>query len=163
MEFIKFGKLVNTHGLRGEVKINSKSDFKSERFKKGNKLYIDKSIEVTVKSHRTHKNLDLVMFEEYSNINDVEKYKGLDVFVKKDNIKKLDEDEYYFFELEGLDVFENNQYLGKVKEIRENPANPILILSTESKDVMIPFVSEFIIKVDIDNSRIDISTIEGML
>ncbi len=163
MEFIKFGTLVNTHGLKGEVRIKSDSDFKDERFKKGNTFFIDKKIEVTVKSHRAHKNLDLLVFEGYNHINDIEKYKGLDLFIEKDKLEKLSDDEYYFFELEGLSVYEDNKLLGSVKEIKESPANPLLILSMKDKDVMIPFVGEFIINVDIENKRIDISTIEGML
>ncbi|XMB86960.1 ribosome maturation factor RimM [Mycoplasmatota bacterium WC44] len=163
MEYIKFGTLVNTHGLRGEVKIKSNSDFKDERFKKGNKIFIGKDVEVTIKSYRVHKGLDLVTFEEFNNINDVEKYKGKDVLILKDTLRDLDDDEFYFHELEGLDVYEGSTLLGICKEIKEMPSNQLLVLKMQSKEVLIPFVSEFIEEIDLENKKIYINTIEGML
>lgn len=164
MEKIVFGKLVNTHGLRGEVKILSNSDFKDERFKKGNKFFIGDE-EVTVKSHRVHKNFDMVVFEEYNNINHVEKFKGMEVYIDKSTLSELEEDEFYYHDLEGMEAFNNDDgtLIGKVVEVREMPSSTMLVVKTNNKRVMIPFVDQFIGEVDMDNGRIYIKVIEGLL
>ncbi len=162
MDKILIGKLVNTHGIRGEVKILSESDFKEERFKKGNKLFIG-DLEVTVKSHRTHKNFDLVQFEEFYNINQVEQYKGVEVFVDKKMLSELEDDEFYFHELEGLKAYDGEELVGTVTEVRDTPSAPLLVIKKKGKNVYIPFVEAFIGEVDIEAGTIQIHTIEGLL
>ncbi len=162
MEKILIGKLVNTHGIRGEVKILSKSDFKEERFKKGSKLFLG-GIEVTVKSHRSHKNFDLVVFDEFNNINQVEQYKGTEVYVDKALLSELDEDEFYFHELEGLEVFDGDDLIGTVLEVRDMPSSPLLVVKRNDKNVYIPFVEEFIGDISLEKGTIQIKVIEGLL
>jgi 16S rRNA processing protein RimM len=162
MEKILIGKLVNTHGLRGEVKIMSESDFKDERFKKGSKLFLGE-LEVTVKSHRTHKNFDLVVFEEFNNINLVEKYKGTEIFVDKSLLSELEEDEFYYHELEGLEAFDGDELIGTIVEVRDMPSSTMLIVKMKTKRVYIPFVDEFIGEVDLEAGTIQINVIEGLL
>jgi len=162
MEKVVFGKLVNTHGLRGEVKIISDSDFKDERFKKGSKIFIG-DLEVTIKSHRVHKNFDLVVFEEFNNINDVEKYKGTDLFIDKKDLKELVEDEFYYHQLEGMEVFNGTELVGVVIEVRDMPSKELLVIKGKEKSIYVPFVDEFIKEVDIDGNKIIIEAIEGLL
>ena len=163
MEKIVFGKLVNTHGLRGEVKIVSTSDFKDERFKEGNQFYVGETL-LTVKSHRVHKNFDMVVFEEFDNINQVEKFKGMEVSIDKSNLSELEEDEFYYHELEGMEVFNNEDgsLIGKVIEVRDLPGSTILVVKG-SKRVLIPFVEEFIAEVNLEEGKININVIEGLL
>lgn len=162
MERIVFGKLVNTHGVRGEVKILSQSDFKDERFKKGTKFYVGDK-EVTVKTHRTHKNFDLVTFEEYTNINEVETLKGLEVSIDKSMLSELPEDEFYYHDLEGLSVFNGEELVGEVSHVRDMPNGALLEVKTQSGKKLIPFVDEFIEDVDLEEKKIFINVIEGLL
>lgn len=162
MEKLEFGKLVNTHGLRGEVKIISQSDFKEDRFKKGSKFFIG-DIEVTVKSHRVHKNFDMVMFEEFNDINQVEKYKGSSLFIDKELLSDLEDDEFYYHQLEGMEVYNGTEFVGEVIEVRDMPSTEMLVVKTESKQVYIPFVDEFIKDVNIEEGKIIIEAIEGLL
>lgn len=164
MERIVFGKLVNTHGLRGEVKIISNSDFKDERFKKGNKFFVGDEI-VTVKSHRVHKNFDMIVFEEYNNINQVEKFKGMEISIDKSTLSDLDDDEFYYHDLEGMEVRNNEDgaIIGSVVEVREMPSSTMLVIKTNEKRILIPFVEQFIAEVDTDQSKIYINVIEGLL
>lgn len=159
---ILIGKLVNTHGIRGEVKIMSSSDFKEERFKKGNTLFIG-DLEVTVKSYRPHKNFDLVVFEEFNNINQVEQYKGTEIYVSKDTLSELDEDEFYYHELEGLEVYLDDEFIGKVYEMRDTPGNDLLVIKKNGKNIYIPFVEDFIKEIDLEKGIIKIEVIEGLL
>jgi len=104
MKWFKVGKIVNTHGVKGEVRIVSTTDFADERYEKGNKLYIFKEkqsepVEVTVASHRRHKNFDLLTFEGYQNVNDVEQYKNCEVKIPEEQLTDLEDGEFYFHEL----------------------------------------------------------------
>lgn len=162
MERIVFGKLVNTHGLKGEVKIISDSDFKEERFKVGNTFYVGDLL-LTIKTHRVHKNFDLVTFVGYTDINQVEKYKGMDVSIDADKIDKLEEDEFYYHELEGLSAYNEDELIGKVIEVRETPGNTLLVVKTDKKNIYIPYVDQFIKEVNLEEGKIYITPIEGLL
>lgn len=159
---IKIGKLVNTHALKGEVKIKSYTDFYEERFKKGNTIYVlfeNEYVPLTVIKTRLHKDLIYAIFEGYDHINKIEKFKSCDLFVKKEEIHELDEDEYYFHELVGCKVFAP-EYIGDVVEVLDYPAQQILVVSKDR--IMIPFVEAFVKEVNIENKVIHAELIEGM-
>lgn len=140
MKLIKFGKIVNTHGLRGELKISSNSDFKNERLKKGSKLVVDDT-EYFVNTWRTHKNHELVTFEGFPHINDVEFLKGSDVFVEVE-----DETDEYIPNLIGMRVIDqNDNEIGKIVEITTYPMYDILVITGE-KRYLIPFIDKFIME-----------------
>jgi len=160
MRKILIGKIVNTFGLKGELKIMSDSDFKMQRFEIGNTLLIDNE-EYIVKTYRKHKGFDIVSFEKYQDINIAEKLKGKDVYAYQLE-SDLGEDEYYFYELEGMEVVEN-EVIGIVKEVRSNPGNSILVVDVNGNNKLIPFVDEFILDVDKKNKVIKIKSIEGLL
>lgn len=161
---LTIGKIVNTHGIKGELKILSNSDFIEERFAVGSEVFLyfgkDK-LTFTIDSFRMHKGCVLVTLKGYHNINDVEKYKGLELFVEVDG---SEDDDYYYFELEGCEVYYQDELIGVVSEILESEAHEILRVSrVNDKDVLIPYVERFILDVDVETKRIDIDVIEGML
>lgn len=163
MDYVEVGKILNTHGLKGEVKISSHSDF--NRFEVGKELYIkinDELIKVTVKSHRFFKDLDLVVFKDYEDINLIEKYKGCKLVIPKDLLEDLDDDEYYYCDLIGLECYtKDEKYIGKCVSIREVPQGEILEIEKENGKIsLVPFVDEFIVSVD---DKIVIKEIEGLL
>lgn len=163
---INVGKIVNTHGVKGEVKILTASDFASERFKPGKVLMIpfkEEKVTLTIKSYRTHKNFHMVSFEGLNNINDVEKYKGLDVFqdIENEDIV-LDEHEYFYSDIIGCTVFDDAREIGKVKEIFETGANDVWVVQGE-KEYLIPYIEDVVKFIDIDHKKIIIEPIEGLL
>ncbi|MDU6315438.1 MAG: ribosome maturation factor RimM, partial [Enterococcus faecalis] len=92
-DYLNVGKIVNTQGIKGEVRVISKTDFPEERYQKGATLLLFQEkkapIELVVKSHRKHKNFDILSFEGHPNINDVEKYRDGILKVAKDNLAEL--------------------------------------------------------------------------
>ena len=165
MDYIEVGKIVGTHGIKGELKVLSDSDFKSERFKKGNVLYLkinDEYKEVKVSSYRPHKNLDLITINNLFDINEVLKYVNKDLYVKKDQLEKLNIDEYYYTELIGLEVVSlENELIGVVKDIMRLPQGEVLVVyNSNNKRILIPFVDEFIVEV---KNKVIVKVIEGLI
>ena len=120
-DYLNVGKIVNTQGIKGEVRVISKTDFPEERYQKGATLLLFQEkkapIELVVKSHRKHKNFDILSFEGHPNINDVEKYRDGILKVAKDNLAELAEDEFYYHQIIGATVYdETGSELGKIKE-----------------------------------------------
>lgn len=166
MDKIKIGKIVGTHGLKGEVKIRSNSDFSEERFKKGNFLivrYQENDIELEIVSSRVHKSNYLISFKDNQDINLVEKFIGSFVYGFKDK-ELLDDDEYFYDDLIGLEVSSTDgKMIGAVTSIYDNGRHDILNIDHNGKNVAIPYVDAFIKSVDMDNKVITVELIKGLI
>ncbi len=133
------GKIVNTHGVKGELKIVSKTDFPEERYQVGNTLYLflPNQIEpmpLLIKSHRSHKNFDLLTFEGYEDINQVEKFKEGMLKVPEDQLHDLEEGEYYLHEIVGCRVVTNDgEEIGTIKEILSPGANDVWVVKEKEE------------------------------
>ncbi|HOZ54365.1 MAG TPA: ribosome maturation factor RimM, partial [Bacilli bacterium] len=142
MEYLCIGKLVNTHGIKGEVRILSNFRYKKEVFKKGIIFYIgDEKKEYKVNTYRKHKIFDMFTFDSITDINDVLHLKGLDVYINKENLK-LENNKLLAIDLIGFSVIIDGTKVGIINEILDTPASEVLVLDNK---VMIPYVEEFII------------------
>ncbi len=160
MNYIYIGDIVNTHGLKGEVRIISEFKFKDSVFKKDMKFYIGKEKkEEVVSTYRKHKEYDMVTFNTKDYIDDVIIYKGEPVYVNRDDLVY---DGYLDEDLIGLDVYCNNENIGHVDSILRTNAHEILVVQNGCKH-MIPNVDEFIENVDLSNRRLDIKYMKGLL
>jgi 16S rRNA processing protein RimM len=162
--YITIGTITNTHGINGAVTVKTDSDFKESRYKKGNKLYIqlkNEVLEVTVKGYFPKSTLDVLTFEEFSNIDEVLKFKTCALLVKDSDREALEEDAYYYSDLIGLKVY-TDTLIGSVKEVRDMPQGEMLVVERENKkDALIPFRKEFVKEVTED--KIVIIEMEGLL
>lgn len=169
MEYIQIGMIANTHGLKGELKIISFSDFDDLRYRKGNTVYIysqGEYLPFVVETHREHKGFSLVSFGGYQDINAIEQYKGCAIFVNKDDREELPEGEYYIDELIGYTVEdESHSFLGEVINVEETNGaqNNLRIKMADGKEVLIPYVDAFVIEVNDKNKVITVEVIEGLL
>lgn len=157
MNLIYIGKLVNTHGIKGEVRIISNFKYKNEVFKIGNTIYINNK-EYKINSYRVHKMFDMITLVGINSIDDVIPLKGSNVYINKEDYKFsgiLNED------LIGIDVYDNNIYKGKVVEILEGIKYDLLVIDGVKRH-MVPNIDEFIKNIDIKNKRIDINYIKGL-
>ena len=166
MEYVKIGAIVNTHGLNGVLKVKSFTDFKEERYKKNNVLYIlfkREYVPFTVNWHKVVKNLDQIKFKEFNHINEVEKYKGCELYISSDQIHDLEEDEFYFDELVNMEVY-SDSLIGVCTDVREVPQGEMLVVKREGKkDLLIPFNKQFIKEVNKEENKIIIIEWEGLL
>lgn len=147
------GKIVNTHGIKGEVKIISNIKHKDLVFKKNNYLKVDDEL-LKINSYRVHKNFDMVTFFDINNINDVLKYKGKKVYFDKGDLDILFDEDYI-----GMEVY-TDHLIGKVKDIMNNGAQDILVIKNDSKTYYVPNIDVF---VKIKDNKIYINEIEGLI
>lgn len=168
-EYLNVGKIVNTHGIRGEVRVISQTDFPEERYKKGAKLTLFREgkqpLVLVIANHRKHKNFDLLTFEGYPNINDVEVFRNGILKVAEEDLTDLEENEFYYYEIIGLPVIdENGKELGKIKEILSPGANDVWVVQRKGqKDALIPYIESVVKKIDLENEEIHVEIPEGLL
>lgn len=166
---LKVGKIVNTHALKGELKVISSSDFPEDRFVPGAQLLITRGNqvvkEVEVESAREHKGAFLLKFVDIDSIEKAEKYKNLQLKVDEEYLSELEDGEYYYYEIIGCTVYdEKNSLVGEVKEILQTGANDVWVLAgTNGKEQLIPYIDDIVKKIDIDNKEIYIEVMEGLL
>lgn len=162
MKYILVGKLVNTHGLKGEVRILSEFKYKDRVFLPGMKIYIgrDKVCEEIV-SYRHHKIFEMIMMKGYNDINQVLKYKGEYVFVNKEDIK-LNLGEYLDEDIIGLTVIVDGNMKGVVKRIEKHSKNEILIVKNVDKNYLIPYNFDIIENIDLEKKEMSVKNIQGL-
>lgn len=169
MEYIEIGKIVNTHGLKGELKIESWSSFDEIRYAKGNTVFLkidNNYVPFTVATYRSHKGFPLVSFEGFQDINLVEKYKFHIVYIDKDERDELEEDEFYSDELLDLDVLDDDSNkIGTViaVEFTNGAQDNLRVRTSEGKEFLVPYVDEFIFDVNLDENYIQIHLMDGLL
>ncbi len=160
MEYLYIGKLVNTHGIKGEVRILSDFRYKSKVFKKDFIFYVGKDkTAYQVESYRTHKNFDMVIFKDNYNINLIEHLKGCNVYINKTDLK-LDENVILSIDLIGFSVIINDKLIGVIKDVIDTKANEVLKLDT---NVLIPYVDAFINKIDTNEKKVYVNDVKGLL
>jgi len=167
MKYRYIGKIVSTRGLKGEVKVLSDTDFQDERYAKKRAVYIkkeEKMIPLFVHSYKVLKGADLLIFQGYEDINLVEALVGLELYSEDLPIKNKKENEFHVDELIGLKVFQSNIDMGIVKEIKTFPQGDYLVILKQDKSTaLIPFRDEFVLSINLEDKRIDIAEIEGLL
>ena len=170
MNWFNVGKIVNTHGIRGEVRVISSTDFPEERYAVGNKLSLFKSdsktpIVLTVASHRRHKNFDLLTFEGYLTIEMVQGFRDGILKVSENQLSELEGNEYYFHEIIGCTVNgTDGQEIGVITDILQTGANDVWTVKPASgKDHYIPYIEDVVKDIDIENKKITIDVLDGLL
>ena len=152
---ISVGEIVKAQGIRGEIKVRSLSD-NEDRFKIGSKLFIGDEI-VTIKRSYKQKNMLILGFEEYDNINDILKFIGKDITIDEKDLGKLNEDEIYIKDLYGLTVTCEGQKVGELVDVISGVyPNDVYVIKTDSGEVLLPAIKNTIKKIDTDKKIIEV-------
>lgn len=161
MDF-EIGRIVNTHGLRGDVKVYPTTDDPS-RFTLLNHVYVlqrDKVQEYTIQYVKHQKNLLIVKFKEIGTIEQAIPLKGSLIKIPKELALPLEDDQYYIKDLYGIKVYEKGKYLGEIRDIIQTGANDVYVIGD---DLLIPAIKSCIISVDIASAIMEVKLPKGLI
>lgn len=168
MKLFNVGKIINTHGVRGELKILRISDF-TDRFEKGNELILvdhqKKELLLTIEGHRIHKGFDLLKVDKIPDLTTAEIYKNCFLKIKKEQLTPLEKNEFYYHEIIDCSVeTDAGELVGQVKEILSPGANDVWVVQRENKkDALIPYIAQVVQTIDVEAKKITITPMEGLL
>lgn len=166
-QLLQVGVISSTHGVRGEVKVFPTTD-DVKRFKKLKKVILDtgkEQLPLEIEGVNFFKQFVILKFRGIDNINDIEKYKGKSLLVDREHAVKLKKDEYFIADMIGMDVFtEEGELFGALKDVMETGANDVYIIEmTDGKEVLVPAIKQCILDVDIENRKMVIHLLEGLV
>lgn len=164
MDYIQVGKIINTHGLKGDVKVLPLTD-DIKRFSKLKNVYIGenkKKLEVSKVWY--NKGYAMLAFKEYENINDVEKFKNEIIWIDEKDKIKLPKDSYFIHDLIGMEVYlKDESYLGKIEDVLTPGANDVYLVKNKGKQYLIPAIKDVVKNIDIEEKKMIIDPIEGLI
>lgn len=166
-EYFEIGQIVNTFGIKGFVKVNPFTD-DMQRFGELNYVFVVRNkelLKMQIEEVKYHKNVVLVKFKGVEDINMAEQYKGCYIRIKREDARKLPKDTYFIADLIGVSVFdENDNFLGKVNDIYNNKVHDIYVIKDDlGKQILLPSTKEVIKQIDVDNDKIVVHLIDGLV
>lgn len=165
MDTLEVGKIVNTHGLRGEVKVISWTDY-PEDFEDIEKVYIKRKSgmeELDITNIKYQKNNLILKFKQITSIEEAEKYKNMILLADRDALGELPEGVYYVADLIGCKVItDDDRELGKISDVINTGSNDIYEVSGGEKKRYIPVIDEVVLNVDIEEKKVIIHMIDGL-
>ena len=163
-EYIKVGKIVNTHGVKGCVKCMPLTD-DEERFQELEYVYTEKDnarrkiIDVWYRKGTVY-----IQLENINDMNTAESFKNTFISILEDQLRELPEDSYYVFDLEGMEVYSaEGEYLGKIDVVHQTGANDVYEVVNKDKSFLIPAVKNVVKEVNLEEKKMVINVIEGLL
>lgn len=161
------GRVLRTHGLRGLLKMQIYADSDAP-FQTGGKVYLRREdgecLEFTYHSSQPRKSDCILKLEELASVDEAEKYRGAEILVRKDGLPPREDDEYFWFELVGLDVFlENGEYLGPVINIISTGGHDTYVVKGQRGEILIPGTHETVREIDLGRRKMTVSPIDGLL
>ena len=166
-QLLQVGVISSTHGVRVEVIVFPTTD-DVKRFKKLKKVILDtgkEQLPLEIEGVKFFKQFVILKFRGIDNINDIEKYKGKRLLVDREHAVKLKKDEYFIADMIGMDVFtEDGELFGALKDVMETGANDVYIIEmSDGKEVLVPAIKQCILDVDIENRKMVIHLLEGLV
>jgi len=166
--YLRVGVITTTHGIKGEVKVYPTTD-DITRFENLKEIYLDTGrnyLPLEIEEVTYFKNMVILKFKGYDDINDIEKYRGKDLLVPREQAIKLEEGEYFICDIIGSEVItDDGKKLGILTEVITTAANDVYVVKNEenNKEILIPSIKQCILDVDIINKKIKVHLLDGLL
>lgn len=162
-EILELGKIVNTHGIRGEIKIQPWCD-DPEIFDTLDYIYIGGE-RYEIRRSRFHKNCIIAQVNGVNNINEAELMRNKIVTIEREALGELPEGTYYIADLEGLEVrTADGKILGNIKEVIRTGSNDVYVLDNdEKKPILIPVIEQVVKEVNIDDGYVEVELMKGLI
>jgi 16S rRNA processing protein RimM len=166
-KLLRVGVITSPHGVRGEVKVFPTTD-DAKRFKKLKHVILDtgkEQLPLEIEGVKFFKNMVILKFKGYDNINDIERYRQKDLLIKREQAVALKKDEYFIPDLIGLQaVDESGTPVGTVKDVLETGANDVYVIQLENgKELLLPAIKDCVLDVDLEQGIIKIHILDGLM
>lgn len=162
MPQIEIGKIVNTHGLRGHVKVEPWCDG-IETFEYLKRVYVN-NVEYGIENVKQQKNLFLLKLKDLDIVEDAQKLKNKVIYANEDEMLPLPEGVFYIKDIIGLEVYDGDRFIGEIVDWIETGANNVYVIKRPNgKDVLIPAIDSVINEVDIENKKMSVNMLEGLM
>ncbi len=166
-DMLRVGVITSPHGVRGEVKVFPTTD-DAARFKTLKQVLLDtgkEAIPLEIENVKFFKNMVILKFRGYDNINDIEKYRSKDLLIRREQAVELEEDEYFIADLIGLAVAtDDGRELGTLKDVMETGANDVYIVQMENgRELLLPAIGDCILDVNLDERRMTVHVLDGLM
>lgn len=166
-QYLRVGVISSTHGLKGEVKVFPTTD-DLERFRKLKKVYLDTGkdyMPLKVTGIKFFKNQVILKFQEFQDINEIEKYRGKDLLIDREQAVPLAENENFIVDLIDMHVYdEEEKRLGTLTDVLQTGANDVYVVETdEGKEILLPAIPSCILDVDVEAAKMIVRIPEGLL
>ena len=160
------GVITSTHGVRGEVKVFPTTD-DAARFKRLKQVILDtgkEQLDLDVQSVKFFKNLVILKFKQFDNINDVEKYKNADLLVTREHAVKLEPGEYFIVDLIGLQgISDEGEDLGELSDVIKTGANDVYVFSKQGEaDLLVPKIPDCVKEIDLEKKTVLVHLLPGL-
>ena len=166
-DMLRVGVISSTHGVRGEVKVFPTTDDPA-RFEELETVLLDtgkEKLELEIAGVKFFKNMVILKFKGYDSINDVERYRGKDLWITREQAVPLGEDENFVADLIGLAVVtDGGETLGTMKDVMFTGANDVYVVERENgKELLLPAIKDSILDVDLENGVMTVHVLDGLL
>ena len=166
-QYLRVGVISSTHGLKGEVKVFPTTD-DPERFRKLKKVYLDTGkdyMPLKVTGVKFFKNQVILKFQEFQDINEIEKYRGKDLLIDREQAIPLAENENFIVDLIDMHVYdEGEKRLGTLTDVLQTGANDVYVVVTdEGREILLPAIPSCILDVDVEAAKMIVRIPEGLL
>ena len=166
-DLLRVGVISSTHGVRGEVKVFP-TTVDAWRFKKLKTVILDirpEPVLLNIENVKFFKNMVILKFKEFNNINEVEKYKGRDLLIRRDQAVKLGPDENFIIDLVGLSVVtDEGEDFGTLKDVMKTGANDVYVSEgRDGKEYLFPAIKQCVLNVDLEAQTIMVHIMDGLL
>lgn len=163
-EYIKVGKIVSTHGVRGCIKCVPLTDY-LKRFDELEYVYTEKdNVKREIKNVRYGNSMVYIVLENIDDMITAESFKDTFISIKEDQLRELPKNSYYVFDLEGMEVYSTEgEYLGKIIDVYQTGANDVYEITDNNKTFLIPAIKEVVKDVNVKDKKMIINVIEGLL
>jgi 16S rRNA processing protein RimM len=154
IEYLRIGKIINTRGLKGEVKVEPLTD-DIKRFESLSEVIMENDTKdtISIENVNYHKKFVYIKFKNVNSIEEANALRGMYLIINRKDAIELNKDQYFICDLIGLKVYEEKRYLGELTDVLQTGANDVYIVKNNDKEILLPAIKDVILNIDIERKK----------
>jgi 16S rRNA processing protein RimM len=163
IEYLRIGKIINTRGLKGEVKVEPLTD-DIKRFESLSEVIMENDTKdtISIENVNYHKKFVYIKFKNVNSIEEANALRGMYLIINRKDAIELNKDQYFICDLIGLKVYEEKRYLGELTDVLQTGANDVYIVKNNDKEILLPAIKDVILNIDIERKTVKVKLLERL-